>query len=249
MTYKIIDDLKVLFELIEKKNELELIDDGINETKDRYISYFKTEIHDRLIDCQIEENIKIIETYIFEVFNLILFKDEFASKLTINKLNSKKYLFFNSLCSKLMNVVIYKCFELEFDFKYLCLKQELDVTKINMELYNKYLQNLRIFDFDQSDTIKFPNEFSDYNSYRLFLHFLEIIKSSKYLLAEVSYYYRKMYKDELIVNSCKPENFKTWLFQTHNIEIIHSLKTLDDSKTNARELIYKSKKASYFLSE
>jgi hypothetical protein len=249
MTYKIIDDLKVLFESIEKKNELELIDDESKKTKRRYISNFKTEIQNRLIDNQTEENIEKIQTYILEVFNIILFKDEFASKLTIDKFNSKKYLFFNYLSTELMDVLIYKCFELGFDFKYLCLKQKLDLTKINLKLYNKYLQNLRIFDFEHTDNHMFPNVFSNNNSYELFLYFLEIIKSSKYPLADVSYYYRKMYDDKLIIKSCRGENFKTWLHQTYDIEIIHSLKRLGNCKTNAKELIYNSKKASYFISE
>lgn len=248
MTNKIIDDLKVFFESIEKKDELGLIDDELNVTRDSYISYFKTEIQDRLIDNQTKENIEKIQSYILEVFNLILFKDEFASKLTIDKFKSKKYLFFNNLCSKLMDVLIYKCFELSFDFKHLTIMQKLDVTKIDLKLYNKYFQNHKIFDFEDADTIKFPNVFSNYNSYELFLHFLEIIKFSKYQLADVSYYYRKMYDDKLIIDSCKPENFKKWLFKTYGIEVKYSLKTLDDCKTTAKELIYNSKKASYFIS-
>jgi hypothetical protein len=248
MSNKIIDDLKVFFELIEKKDELELIDDEIIVTRDSYISYFKIEIQDILIDNQTKENIEKIQSYILEVFNLILFKDEFASKLTIDKLKSKKYLFFNNLCSKLMDVLIYKCFELSFDFKHLTIMQKLDVTKIDLKLYNKYLQNLKIFDFEDTDTFKFHNIFSNSKSYELFLHFLEIIKFSKYQLADVSYYYRKMYDDKMIIDSCRAENFKKWLSNTYDIEIIHSLKTLDSCKTNARELIYNSKKASYFIS-
>ena len=58
-----------------------------------------------------------------------------------------------------------------------------------------------------------------------------------------------MYDDKLIIDSCKAENFKKWLFKIYGIEVIHSLKTLDSCKTNAREIIYNSKKASYFISE
>lgn len=249
MTYKSIDNLKILFESIVKKNELEPIDEIIKEKKVKSISLFKTEIQSRLIDSKTEEQIEIIQAYILDAFNLILIKEEFASKLTTDKFNSKKYLFFNDLCSEIMNVIIYKCFELNFDFNHLCLRQKLDVTKINLRLYNKYLENLRIFDLEQTDVIKFPNVFSNYNSYELFLHFLEIFKNSKYPLADVSYYYRKMYDDKLIIESCRAENFKSWLSKTYNIEIIHSLKTLDSCKTNLKELIYKSKKATYLKSE
>lgn len=250
MTSKIIDNLNVLFDSIEQKNNLEPLEITLHETINKYLSKFKTEMQDSLSNNQFIEQTDILKRYILEIYNLIIFKNEFASKLTIDKFDSKEYIFFNDLCSKLMDAIIYKCFELGFDFKYLCLSQKLDVTKINLKLYNKYLQNLRIFEFNNTDSIIFPNIFSNSNSYELFLHFLEIINVSKNKLADVSFYYRKMYADKLIIDSCKPEIFKKWLTETyHDMDIKHSLKTLDDCSTYPKEVLYKSLKESFLKQE
>ena len=245
MSSKIIVEIKDLFDSVEQKNKLEQLDFNVDEAINNYVAKFKTEIQNRLSNHITAENVEIIKTYIFDIYNLILANEEFTSKLTIEKLDSKEYRFFYNFSSKLMNVLIYKCFELSLDFKYMCELQKLDLTKINLQLYNKYLQNLRIFDFTNIDSNLFPNIFSNSKSYTLFLHFLKIINSSKYKLSDVSYYYRKMYNDNLIIESCRAEIFKKWLYEIHNIEIVHSLKSLNACKTNAREIIYKSNKEAY----
>lgn len=246
MTFIAINQLKTIFDLFKDNRKSEPITSINNQLVAKYILDLKTEIKINIDENDILLTRDILKKYIKEIYKLILTKNDLGTKLTIEKSDSSEYIFLDNICTTLIDTIIYICFEIQLDFKYLCLDMKLNVSNINLKLYYQYMENLKIFDYNNSHSQLFPNVFSSNKAFELFLKFLSIINVSKNKLADVSFYYRKMYNDKLIIETCRAENFKKWLADNYKIEIIHSLKTYDNCVTSQREIIYKTIKDNFF---
>lgn len=76
-----------------------------------------------------------------------------------------------------------------------------------------------------------PQVFLNIEAYELFQKLFEAFKTSQSKLADFSFIYRKMYKDELILDSFKPQMFINWINRYPFNISLDKLKTLDNCST------------------
>jgi hypothetical protein len=87
----------------------------------------------------------------------------------------------------------------------------------------------------------YPRIFKDLFSFKLFKRLYENYKTSNNQLADFSFIYRKMKKDEHIL--VRPEEFKSWLSkEPFSINLGPGIKTIDKCSTASKEINYNNSK-------
>ena len=113
----------------------------------------------------------------------------------------------------------------------------------NNEPIDYFLENRKEKDAveqDVSDTAKelypHPEVFKSLKAFLIFQQLYESKKNSKNLLADFSFIYRRMYKDDLIQDYQKPEVFRQWLSkEPFEIVLDNPFKTLNNCSTKHKE--------------
>jgi hypothetical protein len=84
--------------------------------------------------------------------------------------------------------------------------------------------------------------FKDLSAFQLFQQLHEEYETiSRNHLANYSFIYRQMHKDELIHGSVRDTDFRQWLFKEYEIDIAKT-KTLDNCTTNSKKIAYSKAK-------
>lgn len=79
-----------------------------------------------------------------------------------------------------------------------------------------------------------PQIFINGKAYQLFQKLFEAYKASNFKLADFSFIYRAMHKDQLILNSFKPQMFIDWINnEPYNISLV-KIKTMDNCTTGSK---------------
>jgi hypothetical protein len=93
------------------------------------------------------------------------------------------------------------------------------------------------------ETYPFPEVFRNSEAHSLFERLYNSKKDTNNYLADFSFIYRKMYKDDLLQDHQKPEVFRQWLSkEPYKIVLDNKFKTLNNCTTQAKEESYDNAK-------
>src|SRR5690606_31960639 len=85
----------------------------------------------------------------------------------------------------------------------------------------------------------FPGVFSNETGYLLFDRLHNEFKDTPNILTDYSFIYRMLYAEGFILESIKPEMFKSWISkEPYSVIIDHKLKTLDRCQTDNKKTSY-----------
>jgi hypothetical protein len=210
-----------------------------------YLEDFKNEFDNNLFGK--DENVKrdVLRHYIFELYTVILKIKNFFDNSGSDDIYLQSFKNLNEIFAEMLNVLNLGCVKNGFDFLDIVTKLKLDQEVFDLEYYDEITKFLQIKKV-KIQRNPYPLVFKDYNSFQLFKRYEERLKKSKTPLAYCSFLYWSMSNDGFIIDICKPEIFKKWLKTNLEIDLNHSLKTLDRCKTESKLAFYASEKKLFF---
>ena len=114
------------------------------------------------------------------------------------------------------------------------------------DFLHKKMENIDLQKEDENTekgTNPYPEVFKSLEAYLLFDRLYSSTKDSNTLLADFSFIYRRMSKDQLLQEHQKPEVFRQWLSkEPYNLVLDNKFKTLDNCTTRIKEQSYQDTK-------
>ena len=116
------------------------------------------------------------------------------------------------------------------------------IVFLNKKLFLDLFRNLNKGEFQNKQLTQInENLHSDVfkkNGFKLFDYILNnYVSNNRGRKSDLNFYYRKLYKEDYIIESCKPENFKYWYEVTFDDDF-GQIKTLDEVTTQIRNRDY-----------
>ncbi|SIS36523.1 hypothetical protein SAMN05421768_105349 [Chryseobacterium joostei] len=114
--------------------------------------------------------------------------------------------------------------------------EELELKIEKLENNKNYLDE-KLFDNP------YPHIFQDIKAFQFFELLHQNYKNSNKALADYSFIYRKMYEENLILETFKPEMFRSWIAkEPYSKDSLDKIKTLSNCSTSDKIIIYNNLK-------